>query len=187
MRKYFFVTALASLCFITSQVYAASQPPKDTIWEYKGEGGKILWQACGGQNGTCQIVGSTRHYVAILNHKSASGCAFGDFYIVARTDGYWQQQDTGTCSPDAYISKGYINNGQYSSVDIGVNGITVKQFPIGYWSMQKELSGKKRPRWKEKDRTQGGVKTNMERYERMTKYGHLTEEEYQKIKQKEKK
>ncbi len=31
--------------------------------------------------------------VAVLNHKSASGCVFGDFYIVARTDGNWQQRE----------------------------------------------------------------------------------------------
>src|SRR5699024_292879 len=113
MKKYLVVTALASLCFITSQAYAASQPPKDTIWEYKGDGGKTLWQVCGSQNSTCKIVGSTKHYVAVLNHKSASGCAFGDFYILARTDGNWQQRDTGTCSPNAYVQKGYISNGQY--------------------------------------------------------------------------
>ncbi|EKT55829.1 hypothetical protein OO7_12679 [Providencia sneebia DSM 19967] len=70
-------------------------------------------------------MGSTKHYVAVLNHKSASGCAFGDFYIVARTDGNWQQRDTGTCSPNAYVQKGTINNGQYSSVDIGVGGTIV--------------------------------------------------------------
>ncbi|BBV03420.1 hypothetical protein ABN224_07445 [Providencia rettgeri] len=103
MKKYVFVTALASLWLMTSPASATSQPPKNTIWEYKGDGGKTLWQVCGSQNSTCRIVGSTKHYVAVLNHKSASGCAFGDFYIVARTDGNWQQRDTGTCSPNAYV------------------------------------------------------------------------------------
>ncbi|HEM8293267.1 TPA: hypothetical protein U2M59_002565 [Providencia stuartii] len=162
MKRYVVVTVLASLWLMTSPVSATSQPPKNTIWEYKGDGGKTLWQVCGSQNSTCRIVGSTKHYVAVLNHKSASGCAFGDFYIVARTDGNWQQRDTGTCSPNAYIQKGYINNGQYSSVDIGVNGTIIKRYPIGYWNQQKELSGKKRPRWKEKDRTKGGLQTNQQ-------------------------
>lgn len=162
MKKYVFVAVLASLWLMTSPASATSQPPKNTIWEYKGDAGKTLWQVCGSQNNTCRVVGSTKHYVAVLNHKSASGCAFGDFYIVARTDGNWQQRDTGTCSPNAYVQKGTINNGQYSSVDIGVGGTIVARYPIGYWSMQKEFSGKNRPRWKEKDRTKGGLQTNQQ-------------------------
>lgn len=165
MKKYLALITSASLCLIASQAFAASKPPKDTIWEYKGDGGKTLWQVCGSQNSTCKIVGSTKHYVAVLNRKSASGCAFGDFYIVARTDGFWQQRDTGTCSPNAYIQKGTISNGQYSTVDIGVGGTIVAQYPIGYWSQKKEFSGKNRPRWKEKDRTQGGLQTDMKAYE----------------------
>lgn len=104
-EKYLALITSASLCLIASQAFAASKPPKDTIWEYKGDGGKTLWQVCGSQNSTCKIVGSTKHYVAVLNRKSASGCAFGDFYIVARTEGFWQQRDTGTCSPNAYIKR----------------------------------------------------------------------------------
>ena len=175
--KYHLNTLIVPIALLVcSSAFAASKLPANTIWEYKGDGGKTLWQVCGNQNSTCQIVGSTKHYVAVLNHKSASGCAFGDFYIVARTDGNWQQRDTGTCSPDAYVQKGYINNGQYSSVDIGVNGTIVKRYPIGYWNQQKELSGKKRPRWKEKDRSQGGVKTNMKAYEDIKKYGGIQKE-----------
>ncbi len=37
-----------------------------------------------------------------------------------------------------------------------------KRYPIGYWNQQKELSGKKRPHWKEKDRTKGGLQTNQQ-------------------------
>lgn len=38
----------------------------------------------------------------------------------------------------------------------------IKRYPIGYWNQQKELSGKKRPSWKEKDRTKGGLQTNQQ-------------------------
>ncbi|MCL9989693.1 hypothetical protein [Proteus mirabilis] len=182
MKKYLALITSASLCLIASQAFAASKPPKDTIWEYKGDGGKTLWQVCGSQNSTSKIVGSTKHYVAVLNRKSASGCAFGDFYIVARTDGFWQQRDTGTCSPNAYIQKGTINNGQYSTVDIGVGGTIVAQYPIGYWSQKKELSGKNRPRWKEKDRTQGGLQFNMKAYEDIQKYGRIQKETLEEMK-----
>ena len=125
----------------------ADSSPADTIWAFKGDGGKSLWQVCGGQSNSCTIIANTKYYVAVLNHKSATGCAFGDFYVAARDTASWRQYDTGTCSADAYIRKGSINNGQYLSVDIGINGVLVKQFPIGYWSMQKEFSGNRRPSW----------------------------------------
>ncbi|EBL1426559.1 hypothetical protein C8721_004927 [Salmonella enterica subsp. enterica serovar Berta] len=125
----------------------ADGAPANTIWTFKDNGGKSLWQVCGAQNSSCTIIASTKYYVAVLNRKSATGCAFGDFYVAARDTASWRQYDTGTCSPDAYIRKGSISNGQYLSVDIGINGVLVKQFPIGYWSMQKEFSGKRRPSW----------------------------------------
>lgn len=125
----------------------ADSSPADTIWAFKGDGGKSLWQVCGGQSNSCTIIANTKYYVAVLNRKSATGCAFGDFYVAARDTASWRQYDTGTCSADAYIRKGSINNGQYLSVDIGINGVLVKQFPIGYWSMQKEFSGNRRPSW----------------------------------------
>lgn len=39
-EKYVVVAALASLWLMTSPASATSQPPKNTIWEYKGDGGK---------------------------------------------------------------------------------------------------------------------------------------------------
>lgn len=125
----------------------ADGAPADTIWPFKGDGGKSLWQVCGGQNSSCTIIANTKYYVAILNRKSAHSCAFGDFYVAARDSSSWRQYDTGTCSPDAWIRKGSINNGQYLSVDIGVNNQVVRQYPIGYWSMKKEFSGSRRPSW----------------------------------------
>ncbi|EOT7798552.1 inhibitor of vertebrate lysozyme family protein [Escherichia coli O5:H32] len=125
----------------------ADGAPADTIWTFKGDGGKSLWQVCGGQNSSCTIIANTKYYVAILNRKSAHSCAFGDFYVAARDSSSWRQYDTGTCSPDAWIRKGSINNGQYLSVDIGVNNQVVQQYPIGYWSMKKEFSGSRRPSW----------------------------------------
>lgn len=53
MKRYVVVTVLASLWLVASPVSAASQPPKGTIWEYKGDGGKTLWQVCGSQKLTC--------------------------------------------------------------------------------------------------------------------------------------
>lgn len=160
MKKMIATAVLASLYFITTPVLSASKPPANTIWEFKGDKGKTLWQVCGGENSSCKIVGSTQHYVAVLNHRSSSGCAFGDFYIVARTDGKWEQRDTGTCSPNAYVTKGSMNNGQYMTVDIGVGNTIVKRFPIEYWSMQKRFSGSNRPKWKEIERGRGGVEVN---------------------------
>ncbi|XTD81682.1 hypothetical protein AB8849_16880 [Proteus vulgaris] len=50
------------------------------------------------------------------------------------------------------------------------------QYPIGYWSQKKEFSGKNRPRWKEKNRMQGGLQTNMKAYEDIQKYGRIQKE-----------
>lgn len=130
-----------------SAAVSPNTPPPNTIWALSGEGGKTLWQACGGQTSSCAIIANTKYYVAVLNHQSARGCAFGDFYIVARDTATWQQYETGTCSPDAWIRKGTISHGQYLSVDIGVNNTLVQQYPIGYWSMKKEFAGKNRPSW----------------------------------------
>ncbi|EFB2477086.1 hypothetical protein PVS06_000368 [Escherichia coli] len=121
--------------------------PANTIWAFTDNRGQSLWQVCGGQNSSCTIIANTKYYVAIMNRKSAHNCAFGDFYVAARESASWQQYDTGTCSPDAWIRKGSINNGQYLSVDISVNNQIVQQYPIGYWSMKKEFSGNRRPSW----------------------------------------
>ncbi|EPB6466502.1 Ivy family c-type lysozyme inhibitor [Cronobacter dublinensis] len=122
-------------------------PPPNTIWEFTGGNGDTLWSTCGGKQNSCVIVGNTKHVVAVLNHKSASGCALGDFYIIDRDDRSWQQRDTGTCSPNAWVRKGSIKGGQYLSVDIGVGNETVIQYPIGYWSDVKEFTGRNRPSW----------------------------------------
>lgn len=124
-----------------------SAPPPNTIWGFTGSNGDTLWDMCGGKQNSCVIVGNTKHVVAVLNHKSATGCALGDFYIIDRDDNSWQQRDTGTCSPNAWVRKGSINGGQYLSVDIGVSDETVIQYPIGYWSDMKEFSGPNRPSW----------------------------------------
>ncbi|HHX9739910.1 TPA: Ivy family c-type lysozyme inhibitor [Salmonella enterica subsp. salamae] len=121
-------------------------PPANTIWTFSNNG-TTLWQACGGQNSACVIVGNSKWYVAVLNRRSATGCAFGDFYVADRSSTSWHQYDTGTCSADANIQQGSISHGQYSSVDILINGSLVKQFPIGYWSAQKSFSGGNRPSW----------------------------------------
>lgn len=121
-------------------------PPPNTIWTFVNNG-TTLWQACGGQNSACVIVGNSKWYVAVLNRRSATGCAFGDFYVADRSSAAWHRYDTGTCSADAYIQQGSISHGQYSSVDILINGSLVKQFPIGYWSAQKSFSGGNRPSW----------------------------------------
>ncbi|WP_294350868.1 hypothetical protein [Providencia sp.] len=149
MKKVIIVAALLPWLGFAHQAVAANTAT-ETIWGAKGDNEIALSQVCGGQNSTCRIVGQTKHYAAVLNNKSKSGCAFGDIYIVGITDKVWVQGDTGTCSPNAYIQKGTINNGQYSSVDIVVGGNVVKRFPIGYWSAQKEYSGKNKPRWKPK-------------------------------------
>lgn len=154
MKKIILTTLLLSGLGLSPQTFAAN-PVAEAIWGIKGDNGKMLSQVCGGQNNTCRIVGQTKHYAAVLNNKSTSGCAFGDFYVVAITDQVWQQKETGTCSPNAYTQKGTINNGQYSSVDIVVGGNVVKRFPIGYWSAQKEYSGKNKPKWKPKTYGQG--------------------------------
>lgn len=154
MKKVIIATLLLPWLGLAHQAVAAN-PAAGAIWEIKGDSGKTLSQVCGGQNNTCRIVGQTKHYAAVLNNKSISGCAFGDFYIVAITDQLWQQRDTGTCSPNAYTQKGTINNGQYSSVDIVVGGNIVMRYPIGYWSAQKEYSGKNKPKWKPKTYGQG--------------------------------
>ncbi|HDC2661593.1 TPA: hypothetical protein O7142_004119 [Salmonella enterica] len=121
-------------------------PPANTIWTFSNNG-TTLWLACGGQNSACAIVGNSKWYVAVLNRRSATGCAFGDFYVADRSSASWHRYDTGTCSADAYIQEGSISHGQYSSVDILINGSLVKQFPIGYWSAQKSFSGGNRPSW----------------------------------------
>lgn len=122
-------------------------PPPNTIWGFTGGNGDTLWGMCGGKQNSCVIVGNTKHVAAVLNHKSASGCALGDFYIIDKDARSWQQRDTGTCSPNAWVRKGSIKGGQYLSVDIGVGNETVIQYPIGYWSDVKEFTGPNRPSW----------------------------------------
>lgn len=155
MKKIILATVLLPWLCLVNPAIAANSSSTDAIWEAKGDNEIALSQACGGQNNTCRIVGQTKHYAAVLNNKSKSGCAFGDMYIVDLNSNIWVQGDTGTCSPNAYVQKSTINNGQYAAIDIVVGGNVVKRFPIGYWSAQKEYSGKNKPRWKPKTYGQG--------------------------------
>lgn len=124
--------------------------PADTIWSLKDNNGRVLWDVCGGTQSSCAIVLSTTHMVAVVNRRSTSGCTLGEFYVVAKTENFWQQYDPGTCSTNAFFRVGTMNRGQYRTVDVILQGELVKQFPIEYWSMQKEFSGKNRPKWKDK-------------------------------------
>lgn len=125
----------------------ASAPPANTIWGFTDDTKTTLWERCGQDSKQCVVVASTRHYVALVNRQSNRGCALGDLYITERDSASYKQLDTGTCSPNGYIVKGTYHNGQYLSVDIGVGGTLVKQYPIGYWSLQKEFSGPNKPSW----------------------------------------
>ncbi|MEL7631478.1 Ivy family c-type lysozyme inhibitor [Pectobacterium aroidearum] len=112
-------------------------PPPNTIWEFTNKNGQTLWQACGSSNSTCVLIASAKFHVAVFNRVSKSACAFGDLYIVNRGDiQSWQQYDTGTCSPNAYITQSKTYG--LPNVDIGINGVLVKRYPIGAWSFNKE-------------------------------------------------
>ncbi|MEQ5127750.1 hypothetical protein ABN225_13220 [Providencia alcalifaciens] len=156
MKKIILTTLLLSGLGLSHQTVAANTPEAEALWGSEGDNGNSLFTECGGKNNTCRMVGLTKHYAAVLNNQSKSGCAFGDMYIVDLTDKVWVQADTGTCSPNAYIQQGTINNGQYSSVDIVMGGSVVKRYPIGYWSAKKAYSGANKPRWKPKTYGQGG-------------------------------
>ncbi|WP_248784927.1 hypothetical protein [Escherichia coli] len=43
-----------------------------------------------------------------------------------------------------------MNNGQYRTIDVRLNGELVKRFPVEYWSLVKSFSGSNRPKWKDK-------------------------------------
>ena len=123
-------------------------PPPNTIWSYTAGKGPTLWQVCGGAQNTCTIIANTKYYAAVVNQKPFGNCTRGDLYIVDRSGvGVWARVENMPCGPDSWIRKGSIKGGQYVSVDIGVGDKTVKQYPIGYWSDQKEFSGPNRPSW----------------------------------------
>lgn len=140
------ITFIIAMGLLTSEV-CASTPPANTVWGFTDDTKTTLWQRCGQDSNHCVVVANTRHYVALVNRKSDSGCALGDLYIAERESASYKQFDTGTCSPNGYITKGTFHNGQYLSVDIGVGGKLIKQYPIGYWSAQKEYSGPNKPSW----------------------------------------
>lgn len=149
-----------------------------TIWELKDKNGQLLGDVCAGKPGTCAIVMNTTNLVAVVNHKSLNGCAMGDFYVVSRPEQFWSQYDTGTCSRDAYFAEGTMNNGQYRTIDVRLNGELVKSFPIEYWSLAKSFSGSNRPKWKEKEYGRGSIyQTNEEPMEKPT----YTPEELEKM------
>ncbi|WP_229694712.1 hypothetical protein [Yersinia enterocolitica] len=70
--------------------------------------------------------------------------------MVAKPEKSWSQYDTGTCSANAYFSEGTMNNGQYRTIDVLLNGELVKRFPVEYWSLAKSFSNGNRPKWQEK-------------------------------------
>jgi hypothetical protein len=67
--------------------------------------------------------------------------------MVDKDELFWKQYDTGTCSPNAWIRKGSMNNGQYWTVDVGVGSEVVMQYPVEYWSLVRDFTGKDRPSW----------------------------------------
>ncbi|WP_033576637.1 hypothetical protein [Dickeya chrysanthemi] len=133
--------------------------PANTIWSFKDPNGRVLWDICGGKQSTCNIVLAATNRVAIVNRKSTNGCALGDFYVVAKPEETWNQYDTGTCSSNAYFSQGTMNNGQYRTIDVRLNGELVKRFPVEYWSLVKSFSNGNRPKWQNKSTGQNFYQT----------------------------
>ena len=79
MKKVIIAAALLPRLGFAHQAVAVNTAT-EMIWGTKGDNEITLSQVCGGQNNTCRIVGQTKHYAAVLNNKSKSGCAFGDLY-----------------------------------------------------------------------------------------------------------
>ena len=150
MKRRFAVFALVFSVSLSTAAQERTDIPANTIWSFKDPGGRVLWDVCGGKHSTCTIVLAATNRVAIVNRKSTNGCALGDFYVVGKPEKAWNQYDTGTCSSNAYFSQGTMNNGQYRTIDVRLNGELVKRFPVEYWSMVKSFSGSNRPKWKDK-------------------------------------
>ena len=159
MKKMIAVLALSSGLGFSLPSLARSDIPPDTIWSFKDPKGRVLWDVCGGKKSTCTIVLAATNRVAIVNRKSTNGCALGDFYIVAKPERNWSQYDTGTCSSNAYFSKGTMNNGQYQTIDVRLNGELVKRFPVEYWSLSKSFSNGNRPKWSKNTTDQNHYRT----------------------------
>lgn len=150
MKVRFAVFALVFSVSLSTAARERADIPANTIWSFKDPGGRVLWDVCGGKQSSCTIVLAATNRVAIVNRKSTNGCALGDFYVVGKPEKAWNQYDTGTCSSNAYFSQGTMNNGQYRTINVRLNGELVKRFPVEYWSMVKSFSGSNRPKWKDK-------------------------------------
>ncbi len=100
-----------------------------------------------GNGEKCSVIANTKYFAGVLNKTPTSSCALGELFIVDKSNMTYKQVDTGTCSSNAYVSKGTFPDKILESVDVVLNGERVKVYPIGQWSMAKDVKVNGMPSW----------------------------------------
>lgn len=100
------------------------------IWRYQNGDGVSLADTCNDRT-SCTLLYQNSHYLALINHRSSTGCQLGDLLIAEHKSRSYKQFNTGTCSLSASIEVGSEN--RMNTVDV-VNGERlIKRYPLDVW------------------------------------------------------
>ncbi|HDO1328246.1 TPA: hypothetical protein P2Q91_002720 [Aeromonas veronii] len=122
---------------------AMASSPND-IWSYQDSDGVTLAQACNNKS-TCEPLYKNRHYVALVNNRSQTGCAIGDLFVAEHASRSFKKLDTGTCSPSASIEVNTYN--RLNNVDVMVGDRLIKRYPLDTWMYLEERKEGKVASW----------------------------------------
>ncbi len=122
---------------------AMASSPND-IWSYQDSDGTTLAQACNNQR-TCDLIYKNRHYLALVNNRSQTGCATGDLLVAGYASRSFKKLDTGTCSASASIEVNTYN--RLNNVDVMIGDRLIKRYPLDAWMYHEERKAGKVASW----------------------------------------
>lgn len=131
---------------LTLTVTAPSVMASNTndIWSYQDSDGTTLAQACNNKR-TCELIYKNRHYLAIVNNRSQTGCAIGDLLVAEHASRSFKKLDTGTCSASASIEVNTYN--RLNNVDVMIGDRLIKRYPLDAWMYHEERKAGKVASW----------------------------------------
>lgn len=100
------------------------------IWRYQNGNGVSLADTCNDRT-SCTLLYQNSHYVALINHRSSTGCQPGDLLIAEHKSRSYKQFNTGTCSLSASIEVGSEN--RMNTVDVVDGERLITRYPLDVW------------------------------------------------------
>ena len=114
------------------------------IWSYKNADGISLEKTCNDRS-TCNLLYKNKHYVAIINNRSETGCSTGDLILVEHKSRSYIKPAPASCSSSASIEVGSYNG--LNTIDVVIGDRVLKRYTLDVWSILEDQKEHGRASW----------------------------------------